>query len=126
METTTQQLLKRPITEVITLPTNTAPGTYTVKANFAGWKKITGYYFQKVSTGGLINEQILIGLSTRTGVIQEPTPLNHYLVGENVGISYRFFQNEFDLQGDNLDVIVKITALLTSPLELYIIAEASK
>jgi hypothetical protein len=126
METTIPQLLKRHVTEVITLPVTTTPGTHIVKANFAGWDKITGYYFQKVSTGGLPNEKVLIGLQTRSGIIQETTPLNHYLVGENVGISYRFVQNEFNLQGDNLDVIVKITAPLTSDLELYIIAECSK
>ena len=121
-----EALKHRLITRTIKLANSSAAGITSPTIDVKGWTIVHGYYLLKIKDGGITEAQTLVGLSTGGIIIQEPTTVSHYLVGQNVGIDYRFCSNEFAITSPDLDIALVTQANLTTDLEYQIILKVSK
>ena len=121
-----EQLKHRLITRTFKLPSGSAPGLTSPTIDVKGWNRVHGYYILKVKDGGITEAQTFVGLKIDSGIIQEPTTVSHYLVGQNVGIDYRFCTNEFEITASDIDVLLDIKSPLSTDLEYQIILKVSK
>jgi hypothetical protein len=121
-----EALKHRLITRTIKLPNSSAAGITSPTIDVKGWTMVHGYYFLKIKDGGITEGQTFVGLSTGGIIIQEPTTVSHYLVGQNVGIDYRFCTNDFAITSADIDIVLDTKANLTTDLEYQIILKVSK